>query len=674
MKFPTLKNNNCKFHHIETVSGGLSSQSTCENGKALGLKQGRNILFDKGFLQSRPGLLTHASNLIDASEYSNKSYSEYKATDIEVETDYGSVKMFLESFDYDISTYTLLTHFIFKDGTHFKSIPINFYRVTDDVFHIPVRTSFFKGKPKSGSGIFALVYLENRYSYTENSSRIYELDSSLSYWESIYSAYVPTVYINGRGNNYEIAKSSNQAFEGTPKFLEDLNLLGDRFHCYFSTDGRSSSFRLPYSSLSNTSVICRLYYSVESYVEWVVTEGKNTASQTLYGVSVTMTVNREKGIVSFSVPAGDYEMPLISDRNENNLRITASKNCDYSIEDLFSADSYLSYKGKLYLAAKGCIFSARETNPLYFPRKSFIKITHDKTPITALYPLGDNVIAFCEHEIYSIKTSNGAAFNSVSLLSENDSVFYEADTHTLQVISKDLGCNEGNSVCGDLKRIFWIGNNNIPYCLLNNGSIIALGNEIPPPWSSNSWGESFGLIDRSCVMFFKGNYALVLTAPCLPSSQSDTMEAYYWEFPAELMFNCGFMWGEKPRLVCSSIPLGLIFVSTLAENEDTYFIQEDFEAVLKISPINAEFQTQAISLGCENTMKRIDSMVLNAQCQNGEISINKAFTANLISKEFTHKTKLILGLCNVPCVELSFKSSKPFKIGNIDIKYLELGV
>ena len=674
MKFPDFKSGNATICHIDGISKGITSQIGCRDNKNLGLADCKNVIFKDGFLKNRLGLFANSSNRIENSEYSGNLSSDVTTTGIEVETYWGTVKMLAEIINYDISTYILLAHFIKEDGTYFKSAPIFFQRVTDDTFYIPYRTSYFKGKPTSGKGIYLLVNLVNQYDYSQKISYIYEVNSELDGWERIPSPYIPTVYINGRGNNYEKAKGTNQAFEGTPKLLESLNLLDHSFHSYFSTDGYSSSFRLPFSSLSNDRVVGRLYYSVSNYVDWIIPEGQNSATQNLYNAPVTMTVNREKGIVSFSVPAGEFEMPLISDRNENNLRITATKTCDYDINDVCSADSYLSHKGKIYLASKGCIFSARESNPLYFPRDSVVKLADSDKKINAVAPLGDKIIAFGNSNISSISITDGKSLNSVSLLAENDAVFYEADTLKHSVISNNIGCDRVTSVCSDLNRIFWLGSDGLPYCLLSTEKVLCLLDVPPKSWMTTMWDQCFGIINGNDVMFFKGNNALVLTAEHLPNSQNDTMEAYYWEFPSDLLFHCGYTSGGKPRIVCSSIPMKIIYIATLGENEGTYLEKSSGEIVLKTSPINSYFETQNLSFGCENTVKKIDFVALSIDCENTNISFNGHLKRRVSKKQPNRKLKLMLGLCNTSTLKLSLETAKPLNLREIDIKYTDLRV
>ena len=387
-----------------------------------------------------------------------------------------------------------------------------------------------------------------------------------------------------------------------------------------------------------------------------------------------MKVNREKGIVSFSVPAGEYAMPLITDRNENNLRITATKSCDYDINDIFAADSFLSHKGKLYLASKGCIFSARESNPLYFPRESVVKVTDRDKKINALAPLSDKIVAFCDNEISSISITDGKALNTVSLLAENDAVFYEADTLKHTVISNSVGCNYGTSVCSDLNRVFWVGDDGLPYCLLSAEKILCLSTVPPKSWLIDWWGKCFGIISGNFVMFFKGNNALVLTAEKMPTSQNDTMEMYYWEFPSNLLFLCGYVSGGKSRIVSSGIPSELLFVSSLGENEDIYLDRISSETELVTVPINSSFETQCLNFGCTNSVKKIDFIALNLGCKNANISVNGLLKRIASQKGTNRKLKLLLGLCSVPSLKLSLETEKPLNLGEIDIKYTDISV
>ena len=658
--------------HIKSFTKGLDLTDLCHDNDPGILREGKNVWCEKGVLTTRPALMVKTDNLLNDNTYGGMYFLQSQVTDVEIEEQGIVRRLIMEGADWDDVEYICFTHLINPDGSLYKTVKFSFSRLTSNIFYIPKKINFFKGEPQNGAGIFAAVSLVNCENFTETDSRIFELNSDMDEWVRIYSTYIPTVLINGRGNRYEFAKNTNQAYTGNPTKLEGLNALNNSFYAYFSTDGYSSSFRLPLAELSDERVDCRLYYSVENYVDWIIPQKESSATATLHGVEVTMNVNREKGIVSFSVPDGEYEMPLISNRNENNLRIKASKDCGYTLGDIAAADCVLNKDGKIVLGSKNTLFIANYKKPLYFPVDSVELVDGNDSVITALAALNGKVIAFTKNRVYSAAVKSGKAVNYTSLLAENDGVFYEGDEITIECLEYGVGCDQKSSVvCAD-KKLFFRGTNGQFYCL-SSGKVNQISEKIsefiPQICGSYTTVSAVGLGKN--ILFVWENKALV----CQLDGSKDFCW-YYWEFPQDIKFYGGFESSRGPKFLCVNREDDTHFIAGLGGRDDTYLKGGYSNTETESCNIKYSIRTGKLSLGCDNTMKRIDFINLRLKGYKTDVVIKdrpKTSAIRLKDDEYT-LVRLTPGLCNVAYTDIAFSGVAPFSIGSMDIKYTTLEI
>lgn len=655
------------FLHIDSVRNGIISEDCSQKGEAVGLKNCKNLIYKNGRLVTRPALSTTEESILDNSEFSEAPVN-FRVTDIEFCFEGDTKRIVVENkFDY-MSCYICLTHIVNSDGTYFKSIPIIFNRIDDDTFYIPDKINFFLGAPNNGSGIYCIAGTYNKENPVQKSSKLFELDASLTRWIQIYSTYVPTVLINGRGNKYEIAKNTGQCFTGTPTRLEGLNVINEDFHAYYSTDGFSSSFRLPFARLSSKRVLCRLYYSVENYVEWNISENQTTAVATLYNVNVTMHVNREKGIVFFTVPSGEYEMPLISDRNENNLRITASKDCEYSLTDIARADTVINYGGKILIAEGNKIFTADGGNPLYFPLQSVAKIGDNK-PISAFATVGSSLFAFKENEVYKIALKKGESLNTTSLLADSDAVFYGGDSIDGSCINEKIGCTTKNAISSNNGLIMFYANDRKIYSLSPSGKAICVSGDVEiTEFLQNIHADTVCAPFENGFIFACGNRALAVTY------NTENPSLYYWEFPEETVILGAYLLNGITFAVLKHSYSRFAFIGKPDGTIDIWFEDTVANPTLKTSPVGTSLLTQEFSLGCDNLLKNINSVSLRLKGSNAVICLNEriSFKASHLKSDRFSTVRLAPFLCGTDRLRIEVTSPTPLEIGCIDIKYTPL--
>jgi len=665
MKFNIGPMTKIKRFHIDRLNGGidLSQESS---GEITALRDCKNVWLKDGLLKNRPGISTDVYKIIDNLDYDGYAHS-FDNPHMEVILNEEANKIITEEIELDESHTVCITHFIRNDATESSRAVMSFSRADDSAFYKPVKMVFFKGKPQKGCGLFALVKLVNIENYTQKDAYIYELSEDFSLWERIVSTYIPTVYANGRGNMYEISAASNQAFKGTPTRLEKLNLLNGRFHAYYSSDGHSSTFRLPYSNIAAESVECKFYYSLKNYVEWKIPANLSSAVAKIDSVEVTMHIDRPKGICYFTVEAGDYEIPLISHQNENNIRITATKHSDYDLLDISDSCCAASVNSKILLGCNNLIFEADYYNPLYFPADSVIALGESDTPVTALGIRNGDIIAFKNQETHLITIKEGKAINTTSLLADNDSVFTESDTLTSDCISREIGCLDKNSLVLRGNQLFWRGADGHIYMLDSNKTITGLSEKIGGLVSNvlNPENKTFAANHGEYTVFAANHSALVL------NYKDKNPLWYYWEFPEDLYFAGAFTTNGEIRFICKSTENQLCYVAALEGTTDTLLrYNEDYDTYSL--PVNWEIRTSKIILGCENKLKKVASLLLNLDTQRAKISINDRLISRITRKSDGKIIKLITDICGIKAMDILIEGEAELALGSIDINYCEL--
>ena len=133
----------------------------------------------------------------------------------------------------------------------------------------------------------------------------------------------------------QIRNRKGLAYTAQPKFLEAQNILTGRFKSYFTSDGQSNAFRLPYSGLANETVMCRIYINLTKYTDWTILSNSTSDTQTFYNSAITMNVDRSKGMIYFTTSDGaDYPIPIMSMYHENNICVRAGKQYGEELKEI----------------------------------------------------------------------------------------------------------------------------------------------------------------------------------------------------------------------------------------------------------------------------------------------------------------------------------------------------
>ena len=673
MKFPKIKNEKLKRCHIEKLDKGVCFDGSYLKDNEVALSECKNVWFNEGVLTRRPGIFTAEDNILSGRSYDGGYYYYFRNDNTDIFINGEHKKIIVEETQFDESFYVCMTHFVNSDGEVEFSGEMNFSRLDDENFYIPKSMVFYTGKPTYGGGIYALISLVNCENFDEGESVIFEINSDYSRWERVIRGYVPTVYINGRGNNYSIPAASNQVFAGTPKRLEERNILQNYFYAYYTSDGYSDSFRLPFSNIAG-SVLCTIYRTPSEYTQWLIGENENYNTQTFFGVQVKMNIDREKGVIYFTVNSESFSVPAMRIYSENNIKISAAKTNHIGLDDIASATVSLSYNSKIILASGSYIFETDYDNPLYFPIDNVKNIGTSDSPVTGLCALSDSVIVFKEREIYEISLKDGRKINSSSLLADNDSVFYESDSMTVKCLSDKIGCKNKNSIVKDGKRIFWKGNDGYIYTLDSSSKkAVMISGKVNRYLESTvgSAAKTYSVRLGGDIMFVSDNEALLLKYDTEDLKSSDKAYWYLWEFPDDFQIMGAYNILNKPWFICYNTGDDIFFTATLKGEKDMCLCIENYEPFISEFGIDSRFKTCRIPLGCINRHKRIVSVSLRINAGKAKISVNNIPQVYLNNNgEPSFKTvRINTGLCDANTADITVESDSYFALYGIDIDY-----
>ena len=375
--------------------------------------KGSNFIFsDKGFIQ-RKAFYTDNDKLMFVRSRGQSYYGTVIPTDsyVYVEGQRAKVVIVKELDEAQDIGKILWFKLVFNDGT-FKDIGS-----IDLSGHSP-RTSakidaftIYSGAGVKGCGIFFII--KKRYLSEDVEGSVYELSKDYSQWIKLENGdmYSPTVFFNGRGESYYIAFNNDPTYKlDSPQYLESKNLLNGAFKSYFTTDGYSFSFSLPFDNLTNEEVTCVYNYDRETQFTWTIKAGHSfSESVSLEGKKIALHCDRQKGRMVFRTTEGEI-YPLTRSNDTNNIWFKAYKTEDADILKVASMNIATQFAGKSNDAAM-TVFAGSElypstvlwidsNNPLYFPEVCHTELGDIKEKIIQLTVQGGNLLAFKEREVF----------------------------------------------------------------------------------------------------------------------------------------------------------------------------------------------------------------------------------------------------------------------------------
>ncbi len=557
MKFPALKKEKQKVYKLPKFIGGINKTASMEDISDNELAEALNVWNVNGTLTTRPGLYSELNNILNDNSMKYLNEKSYFVTE---------TKYIYEGQSYNIAycigyedSVVFVFVFLVNGERVVKNIGrIEFFRTSSDTFFVPKKILFFTAEKKMGGGIYALIHKEN-ISGNGQEGIIYEVNANLDGWVHNYSFYIPTILINGRGNAYETAKKEALVELKSPKNIEAQNILSSGFYAYYTSDGYSSNFRLPFSQIANGTIMVRVYNSLESYTQWTMYQNENSATQSFMGKNITISADREKGVIYFSEGGSEYKVPRFDIYSENNIRIFANKEIEEGFLNLSSCKYSAELGSRILFSGgknKGRIYSCHRENPLYFPLNFENEIGSSNDDVTALKTVKNKLFIFKENEIYTLKIKKGKTVSDTALLAGEDEIFFNKDEFEVECISNTFGTLNQNSVmvCNDVP--IWLSSGG--FIMGYKNSVFRLTEKIEALPLENILTSVGGRIGNFYILCFGQKVILV---------NYENYSVYLWEFPKEVEI-IGVITGNKTAFVMYNNQNDICFIASLSGNED----------------------------------------------------------------------------------------------------------
>ena len=677
MRYDSLKPSAVKHFKLPALNGGTGFENAVEDNTLCG---GENVWFKDGALKTRCGLFANPKNAVTVETRSQTDEISYILTDAVVnrlgcEYRIAYTNVMTENFMY------VTTVYLVESDVNIQSIgSLTFLRFSSDEFKIPENIVFYTGTPQNGGGIFALVTLYNVENRSDKHYNIYEINDEFTEWLRVYDYYIPTVLINGRGNNYYTAHNETSITFPAEKALESPNLLNGKFYAYYTSDGYSNMFRLPLCDLSANTVTCRINYTSSLYVEWNVSGAVIADTKSFMGIDIMLEVDREKGTLSFYNNGQPYPIPVISTYNENNIKVTATKETENGFSQVVHSTCSFSADGRVYLAGGqngNVLMLAKCENPLYFPQRSTVNVGGSEE-IIALSIQSKKIIALKSNETYFVTLRKGDRINEIGLIADNDTLFKTADTLNCELISKSIGCGFKNTVCKVNGKTVWLGNDRKVYALNSIGfdDIIDLSK------NAKTYGydceESFAVSDGQYYFLIAGNDALVCEL-----SEVSKPKWYFWKFDSGISLGGGFYKNRTLYFLCFADNSGFFYVSRFSGDFDTKMYY-DSDSNIKSRDVNigSFIETKAYALSGLTQKNTVESIYLALSGKGRvEIKINGRhidfvdlrFSTDDYDKGEYKTVMLTPHLYNTERVKIEASSSDAFALRDIEIFYRKTG-
>lgn len=605
MKYRFLKKEKEKILQIPSLDGGVNCDKNSSLLAECEIAEGKNVFISEGMLKTRKGIATSLENIIDISNYEGFLSAKYFLSNTAFVKDSKAVQIAYVKIHYDNSNCYLAVFAIDEKGNAESLGAICFGRVDDLTFYQPQSVNFFVGTAQNGGGLFAFVGLKNPYDEAYE-YRLYEIDGDFRGWTNAYNHYVPTVYINGQGNRYAYAENSNQIVTENPKTLEALNILNGAFYAYYSSDGYSDSFRLPYTSLANKSVSARIYYDITTYTDWTVYSDESAVTKSFMGYNVTMNVNREKGIVYFTVNDEEFSVPMMSKYSANNIRIMAHKDLGEEFEAVASTTLSRVIDSRIIFAGgnkKNRFFYCNFDNPLYFPQLQLNELGDPADAVTGLCKTGSDFFAFKKKEIYKVSLSSEKNLNTTALLTDNESIFKSAAEFKFNCLSNCHGVSSENKITHIANSLIWFEDDGGIYTFSSSNTPVLLSES-----AKNYLKENFGenafckAADNNCFIYFNNKIAVM-------NYEKNAAKFFFWELPQKVNI-FGIVNIGEPIFLCRNTENEIGYTAFFESESDAVITGSFSIPELSLQTVETFIKTKSFSLGGDLRKKRINSAIL----------------------------------------------------------------
>ncbi len=635
MKYSSYKADKYKKYCLKTFSGGIDLNADPVVLSEDKLGECENLWMQNGVLTSRQGA---AADERFFAEYEGSSDMTQSPIVTDTLVTFGAetyrIAYMMHISGSETSQYVNV-YFVDKNGNFTNAGTMMNYRLDRYNFYVADNVFFIVGKAKFGCGVYAFMRIDN-YGLDKDYA-VYELSTDRTKWIRLWKGdfYSPIIYINGRGMRYEEA---DNPYTGTPMAFEDPNMLTGDFRAYYTSDGISASFQLPVLELDDSKITARVYRSPGDYIEWNIMPEESSGTTRFYGQDIVMTCNRKTGIVSFTVDGLEYAIPKMVYYNANNIKFSARKEVKENIAKIIGSQSSFAYNSRIYICgnqtAPNEVYSARSSNPLYFPTGS-VAVIGDSSPVNAIGVQNNKLVAFKTDEICRINLSEGNLYSRKELFVGEGIEFYRSDNVSISSIHTAVGCDCPRTLrlCGN--RLVWLNSNGTVYALAttaygkeNNVYEISLPIQkrlrqfskktLKKAFATEHQGKYLLFVDRTVFVMDYRVKAFGFSATYLDEQDVNRALAWYlWEMPDDMYITTAHSISKGIAAICQTKDMRLFYSVCFDGDKDIVMVYNDENTVEKKEcPIKSRLTTGRMDFGCEERFKDLRFLCLCASSDN----------------------------------------------------------
>ena len=355
------------------------------------------------------------------------SYTTFSVTDLTlgINNRQAQIAAVIEEDGYSNISYAF--NAFFETGEIMPLGKVLFSRSDSYTFGVPDTFFLYSGKPLYGAGIYLAVRI--CYGNQPDTVRFYELASTLDSWRLLSDGdfYIPTAFINGRGNLF-VNGEADDFYIPAPAVFESENLLTSVIDCTFTADRHSYIFILP--RLPDPSEKIRAtYVSAEGdKTVWEIAAGStHSAPQTVDETEVVMYCDRSSGKIIFYDGPATFPLPYAGRPNSLTFRYkTVSPDEALRVCSMSRSTTLAAFKGSG--SASVTVFSGSRyyphdllwidpVNPLYFPKSCSVSLPEPSGSVVALDSVKGKLLIFKPHTVFSAKVVSSEPYSIPDVLS-----------------------------------------------------------------------------------------------------------------------------------------------------------------------------------------------------------------------------------------------------------------
>ncbi len=650
MNFPKLERNK-----VKKITA--SDFSACDEAE--------NIAFSPDGISLRPALclsgqIVHESNMTKANEFKLTSAVVFSGGKYNrLTAHYNALGSY--SYKYSFSLVSVM-------GEVTKAGSIEYSVGSDGVIRIPQSINCFSANAVKGIGIFAFIALDTsneEYSQFE----VYELSTDLKSWLKIKEKemYIPTYYINGRGNLYNLFEDDLEK----PEYVESLNLLNGICNCYFTTDGFSNCFYLPIKSAIHKDAHITAELTADTDTTLHFTFPKNTfVSNSVEYNGVTVSLAYNGGFLQIIGSSGYLPQRIYN--KDNNLKVTikheTEQQYDYKAK-MTKANFYqLCPEGSQAVLSANSKYASltlvsHPNNPLYFPESLSIKAGNDSAAVVATATIKNKLLIFKEDGIYKADVKK--------------------DSFTLKQICSSVGVKWGSTVAESENYVIFMGADNRVYAVMPDDTVKDISGRIYNITSTIFYPNTvFSVLSRGRYIIYIDNVAFALDIK-MSDKALDCPVWSVWHYPVNIEFVDGFSVGEDIGYLCkTSINSYYKYYPVMSVNssEDYYFISRSSVLERVKTPITLRLKTTVSAKDNRYTPKMFRKATLICSSTQGcdvtfindNGAISKTFGINFSYEENGQKSVRLYPLLRSRECRVEILATGLFNLSAMTLEYYEL--